>query len=73
MSVVKLKDYRIAKDFEKDYLSIKKVLDLTSRGLACFKQYKPVMAILNEITTQKMILDAHDKVAKKILDKEEAK
>lgn len=68
--IVKLKDYKIAKKFEEDFASIDKVIDLSIRGLVNFKQYKPVVAILHEMNNQRTILQAHNKVAKKILDKD---
>lgn len=71
MSVTKLSDYKIAKQFEKDYKHISKVLDLTIRGLSNFKQYKPVVAVLHELNNQKSILELHLKTAKRIMNHNE--
>jgi hypothetical protein len=69
--LVNLRSYKMAKEFSKDAKDIMKVLELTQKALAHFNHYKPVKAILVEVTNQKGILAAHLATAEKILSKQE--
>ena len=71
--LVNLKSYKLAKEFDKDAKTMLKVIDLTQRSLVHFRHYKPIKAILAELTNQKGILEAHLSTAQKILSKEEVK
>ena len=71
--LINLRSWKLAKTFTEDSKSILKVLDLTERSLTLFKHYKPIKAILLEISNQKVILESHLLTAKKILDKKEVK
>lgn len=70
MSVVKIKDYRIAKKYSQDSIEILKVLDLTTRALSLYKYYTPVKKILASIVDEKAILMAHLNTAEKLLKKD---
>jgi hypothetical protein len=67
MSVVKLHDFKVAKKFKEDSKEIMKVIDLSLRALTLYKYYTPVKKIINELTDQKSILQAHLNTAEKVL------
>lgn len=65
--LIPLKDYKIAKKFKEDSKEIMKVIDLSLKALSHFKYYTPVKKIINELTDQKSILQAHLNTAEKVL------
>jgi hypothetical protein len=68
MSVVKLSDYKVAKQFSADLRYIERIIDLSLRGLENYKKYKPVMQLIADLNNQRSILKAHENTAKKILN-----
>ena len=65
--LIPLKDYKIAKKFKEDSVEIMKVIDLSLKALTFYKYYTPVKKIINELTNQKSILQAHLNTAEKVL------
>lgn len=67
MSIINLKNYKLAKEYKDDSSDILKVIDLSIRGLQGFNKYKPVMHLLGDLKNTKALLEAHLKTADKIL------
>ncbi len=64
---INLKNYKIAKEFIEDGALILKLVNLSMPGLNKFTKYKPVANMLSDINSQKAILEAHMRTAKKIV------
>lgn len=63
------KNKKLAKRLVSDIDAILKVLSLTQRGLAHFKQYIPVQEIISTIQTNVTLLEVHrNKYAKALED-----
>lgn len=69
MPVVKLRDYKVARQFKADSTEILKVLDLATRALTIYKHYVPCKKIIAEMNNQKAILNAHLTTANKLLNR----
>jgi hypothetical protein len=67
--MIKLHDYRVAKEYKKDSQDFMRAIDLSIKALSFYKKYKPVAHILTSLIDEKAILMAHLNVANKILEK----
>lgn len=67
--IVKINDYKIAKQFSVDVENIMKAINLTSKALSYYQHYKPVKKILNTLIDEKAILEAHLSTAQKLLNR----
>lgn len=69
MSVVKIREYKVAKQFKSDSVEILRVLDLATKALTFYKHYVPCKKVMAEMNNQKAILMAHLTTADKLLAK----
>lgn len=69
--VTNLRNYRLAKEFEKDSHDFLRAIDLSIKALTHFRHYKPIANILHTLTDQRAILSAHLNTANKILAKKD--
>lgn len=69
-NVVSLKDYKEAKIHLENLNHIKKVLDLTVRGLVNFKVYTPAYESIYYLEGQLIMVNAYIKRYNKVLKKE---
>lgn len=70
--LVKLKDYKVARQFKQDSVEILRVLDLATKALTFYKHYVPCKKVIAEMNNQKAILNAHLNTANKLLEKKDA-
>lgn len=73
MPITNITHYRFAKRYAEDAKDILKVVDLTTKALQPFQQYKPVVDIIDQLTKSKSVLEAHLQKAQQVLSRGKSK
>jgi len=68
MTVLNLRDFKLAKIYVKDIEDIIKLIDASAKQLIPYVRYKPISKILTEMRANRSILESHLRKYKRLIE-----